>query len=71
MARESDTRGRRWISPRETAEELLGVHVQTVYDWVSSGLIPNARIGRKVLIDRRRLEDKLETEAVGQDRGRR
>jgi excisionase family DNA binding protein len=50
---------RRWISPREAAE-YLGCHVQTVYDWIARGVIVSGRIGRKVLVDRRRLDEQLE-----------
>lgn len=50
---------RRWISPREAAE-YLGCHLLTVYSWIDSGKIPGARLGRKVLIDRRRLDEQLE-----------
>ena len=52
---------RRWISPREAAG-LLGVHIQTLYLMASRGQIPAARLGRKVLIDRRRLEADLEAQ---------
>lgn len=50
---------RRFLSPREVSE-YLGVHVMTVYDWIARGEIPSARLGRRVLIDRRRLDAQLE-----------
>ncbi|MBE3050020.1 helix-turn-helix domain-containing protein [Candidatus Bathyarchaeota archaeon] len=52
---------RRWISPRATAD-YLGCHLQTVYVWIVSGEIPSARIGRKVLVDRIRLDKRLEAQ---------
>jgi excisionase family DNA binding protein len=52
---------RRWISPREAAE-ILGIHKMTAYTWIASGRLPSARIGRKVFIDRRRLEEGLEAQ---------
>jgi excisionase family DNA binding protein len=61
--------GRRWISPREAAE-LLGIHPMTVYDLVNRGELPAARLGRKVLIDRVRLEAQLEAQATGQGKAK-
>jgi excisionase family DNA binding protein len=52
---------RRWISPREAAD-ILGIHTMTAYAWIASGLLPSARIGRKVFIDRRLLEEGLEAQ---------
>jgi excisionase family DNA binding protein len=62
---------RRWISPRATAD-YLGCHLQTIYAWIASGEIPSARIGRKVLVDRIRLDKRLEAqlERQSQLRGR-
>jgi excisionase family DNA binding protein len=50
---------KRWISPREAAE-YIGCHVMTVYAWIASGTVPSARLGRKVLVDRRQLDAQLE-----------
>ena len=50
---------RRWISCAEAAT-YLGCHLMTVYSWIDSGKIPSARLGRKVLVDRRRLDAQLE-----------
>jgi excisionase family DNA binding protein len=50
---------RRFISPRECAA-LIGCHVQSVYGYIDRGLIPAARLGRRVLIDVKKLEAKLE-----------
>jgi excisionase family DNA binding protein len=63
---------RRWLSPRATAD-YLGCHLQTVYIWIASGEIPSARIGRKLLVDRLRLDKRLEAqlERESQLRGRR
>ena len=52
---------RRFLSPREVAE-YLGCHLMTVYSWIDSGKVPSARIGRKVLIDKRRLDERLEVQ---------
>jgi excisionase family DNA binding protein len=54
---------RRWISPREAAE-YIGVHPQTVYAMIARGEIPSARLGRKVLVDKRRLDAQLEGQAA-------
>lgn len=64
---------RRFLSPREVSE-YLGVHPQTVYDWIARGEIPSARLGRKVLIDKRRLDEQLGGQAapvVGDGKGAR
>jgi len=50
---------RRFLSPREAAE-YLGCHLMTVYSWIDSGKIPSARLGRKVLVDKRLLDAQLE-----------
>ena len=50
---------KRWISPREAAE-YLGCHIQTLYVWIARGEVPSARLGRKVLIDLKRLDAQLE-----------
>jgi excisionase family DNA binding protein len=59
---------RRWISPRETAE-YLGCHLMTVYSWIDAGRIPSARLGRKIIIDKRRLDDSLESQFQGGGKG--
>jgi len=62
---------RRFLSPREVAE-YLGCHVMTVYAWIAGGRIPSVRIGRKVLVDKQRLDAQLEGQAaahVGGPRG--
>jgi excisionase family DNA binding protein len=59
---------RRWISCTEAAE-YLGCHLMTVYSWIDSGKIPSARLGRKVLIDRRRLDAQLEGQAAARAGG--
>ncbi|TFH49514.1 MAG: helix-turn-helix domain-containing protein [Methanothrix sp.] len=56
---------RRWISPRATAD-YVGCHLQTIYVWIASGEIPSARIGRKVLVDRFRLDKQLESQLASQ-----
>jgi excisionase family DNA binding protein len=54
---------RRFLSPREAAE-YLGCHLMTVYSWIDSGKIPSARLGRKILVDKRRLDAQLEAAAI-------
>jgi excisionase family DNA binding protein len=62
------TLDRRWISPKQ-ASEYCGCHIQTLYFWVSSGVVPSARLGRKVLIDKKRLDEMLESQITGQAPG--
>jgi excisionase family DNA binding protein len=61
---------RRWISPSETAA-LLGMHIQSIYVLIARGVIPAARVGRKVLVDRHLLEKELEQQAQDVSRARR
>jgi hypothetical protein len=42
---------------------MIGCHPQTLYLWISRGLVKSSRIGRKVLIDREKLLAQLD----GQD----
>jgi len=58
-----DLESRRWLSPRE-ASKYLGCHLMTIYSWLDAGVISGARLGRKVLIDRRRLDEQLEAQAT-------
>jgi excisionase family DNA binding protein len=54
---------RRFLSPREVAE-YVGVHLQTVYAMIARGEIKSARLGRRVLVDKRRLDAQLEAAAI-------
>jgi len=49
---------RRFLSPREVAE-YVGLHPQTIYAMIARGEIPSARLGRKVLVDKRLLDAQL------------
>ena len=49
---------RRFLSPREVAE-YVGIHPQTVYAMIARGEIVASRLGRKILIDKKRLDEKL------------
>ena len=51
---------RRTLTVAEAAREL-GVSRNTAYDAVRRGEIPSIRIGRRILVPRRRLEDLLES----------
>ncbi len=42
------------------ASEILGVHQLTVRNWIRAGELPSRRIGRRVLIPRRAVEDRAE-----------
>jgi excisionase family DNA binding protein len=63
---------RRWLSPREVSE-YVGCHVMTVYGWIASGTISSTRLGRKILIEKSRLDEQLRTQAapIGGRRGNR
>jgi excisionase family DNA binding protein len=39
-----------WVFTASEAAEMLGVHVQTVYDWLHSGEIPGKKVRGKWLI---------------------
>ncbi len=54
---------RRFLSPREVAE-YVGLHPQTIYAMIARGEIHASRLGRKVLIDKRRLDAQLEAQAA-------
>jgi excisionase family DNA binding protein len=51
--------GRRWLSVREAASRL-GLHPVSVYRLACRGELPVARLGGRLLIDWRRLEEVLE-----------
>lgn len=55
---------RRWITVREAAE-LLGIRPKSAYDMAARGVLPAARVGRLVRVDRRELEANLERQAKG------
>jgi len=54
---------KQFLSPREVSE-YVGLHLQTVYTMIARGEIPSARLGRKVLIDKRRLDAQLEAQTM-------
>jgi excisionase family DNA binding protein len=56
---------RRWISPAEAATRL-GAHPQSVYSWIATGRLPNARIGRKIVVDWLAVERDLESQIAAQ-----
>jgi excisionase family DNA binding protein len=47
----------------DEAAKLLGLNRITVYRLVGQGAIPNVRIGRRIIIPRRGLEEWLERES--------
>jgi excisionase family DNA binding protein len=54
-AREAD---RRWMTVSETAV-YLGISEKAVYHRVANGTLPYSRDGRRVMVDRRRLDEQL------------
>jgi excisionase family DNA binding protein len=58
---------RRWLSPKEVANKI-GCHPQTIYDYIARELLPAARLGRRVLIDWPKVEEKLEAQAKGKEK---
>jgi excisionase family DNA binding protein len=49
---------RRWLSVREAASRL-GIHHITMYRLAAKGSVPAARLGGRLLIDWKRLEEQL------------
>jgi len=56
--------GRRWLSVREAASRL-GIHEITMYRLAAKGQVPAARLGGRLFIDWKRLEDRLEAQIGG------
>lgn len=50
---------RRWITVKECSL-YLGLHLKSVYEKISRGEIPAARLGRVLRVDLRRLEVMME-----------
>jgi excisionase family DNA binding protein len=57
---------RRWLSIKETAEKL-GLHPISAYKMAGRGELPVAKLGRKILVDWKKLEEalSLQTERWG------
>jgi len=55
---------RRWLSVREAASRL-NIHKITMYKLAAKGQVPAARLGGRLLIDWKRLEDRLEAQIEG------
>jgi excisionase family DNA binding protein len=53
--------GRRWLSIREVSK-LLNVHEITLYRLIARGQVPAARLGGRLFIDWKRLEEQLEAQ---------
>lgn len=60
---------RRWLRIKEAAL-YLGLHPKTTYDLVSRGLLPCAKIGGSLRIDRLALDQNLERQSQGGQRRR-
>jgi excisionase family DNA binding protein len=58
--------GRRWISVKVCAADVLGISLKGCYDLIGQGKIPVARIGRLIRVDRLALEADLEAQVQGQ-----
>lgn len=52
---------RRWITPKECAE-YLSIHVKTVYTKISIGTIPAGKLDGLIRVDKRKLDEILETQ---------
>jgi len=52
---------RRWISVRECAE-YLGLHLKSIYNLIYQGCIPATKIGGSIRIDRKKLDQFLESQ---------
>jgi len=52
---------RRWISVRECAE-YLGLHLKSIYNLIYQGHIPATKIGGSIRIDRKKLDQLLESQ---------
>ena len=51
------------------AAEALGMHPQTVYAAVERGALPSVRVGRRIVIPQRALEEFLEQRALARTTG--
>ena len=45
----------------EEAAQILGIHPSTVYELVRAGTIPHKRLGRRIIIPARALEEWINT----------
>lgn len=45
----------------EEAAQILGIHPSTVYELVRAGTLPHKRLGRRIIIPARALEEWLNT----------
>jgi len=54
---------KRWITPRECAE-YLSLNVKTIYAQAATGIIPSAKIGGSVRIDKKKLDEQLENQIL-------
>ena len=62
---------RRWLRISEAAA-YLGLHSKTIYDLAARGLLPCAKVGGSIRIDRLALDQNLERQSqAGQGRGKR
>lgn len=52
---------RRWITCKE-AGEYLSLNEKTVYRQASAGIIPSAKIGGSIRIDKMKLDEQLEAQ---------
>jgi excisionase family DNA binding protein len=60
--------GRRWLRVSE-AGRYLSLHSKTVYDLISRGLLPCAKVGGSLRVDREKLDLDLERQSqAGQER---
>lgn len=50
----------RWITPKQCSS-YLSIHLKTVYSQIERGEIPATKIGGSVRIDRKKLDDILES----------
>jgi len=54
---------KRWITPREAAE-YLSLNPKTIYAQAAAGIIPSAKIGGSIRIDKKKLDEQLENQIL-------
>ena len=54
---------KRLMTAKEAAT-FLGLSARTVWNWALSGKLPTTRLGRKVMFDRRQLEEFIQEKSI-------
>ena len=61
----TDLKQRRSLMTVKEVVTLLGVHQQTVYEWVWAGKIPSVRIGSRIKFDPRAIATWMQAGQLG------